>query len=50
MNDSICKEDFGLSPSGAEVTSLIFLLKHTWVLVSRINDVENFPFFSQTTK
>lgn len=32
--------------SGAEATSLIFLVKHPWTLVSRINDVKIFFFFS----
>lgn len=45
------KEILDFQTSGAEVTSLIFLVKHTWVLVSRINDVKDLHFlFKQQNK
>lgn len=38
------KKILDFQTSGAEVTSLVFLVKHTWVLVSRINDVKDLHF------
>lgn len=35
------KKIWGFQISGAEVASLIFLVKHRWVLVSRISDAQD---------
>ena len=44
------KKILGFETSRAEVTSLMFLIKHTSVLVFRTNDIKDLHFLFQATR